>query len=246
MDKGDILRNKPLAEEAEMKMETTKDFYELSYYTWGSYGQYHRRIAVLVDGTVIDPKNMLKYSRSGDVIRKTITVNNEQYTVEVADLSSRKNARIEVRVPKEIVEAVISDSASSSGWRGFSVVEGDGKVWAEDVEKVSEKDRHRYTSLVRRYYYVNKEKGMKIPIEERTIETRRELVGKPVVHIELEEDRVIVVGDTYHIKERLKELGYKWDPLRKAWYKVTDDKESTASELQRKLDEAGVETSIQQ
>ena len=33
-----------------------------------------------------------------------------------------------------------------------------------------------------------------------------------------EGSRIVVSGDTYHIKELLKQLKFKWDPLKQVWY----------------------------
>ncbi len=47
---------------------------------------------------------------------------------------------------------------------------------------------------------------------------RRELDRKIVnVYVKFKDGKVIVYGDTFHIKEELKKLGFKWDPASKAW-----------------------------
>jgi len=38
------------------------------------------------------------------------------------------------------------------------------------------------------------------------------------VYIKTKNNKVIVYGDTYPIKEELKKLGFKWDPMERVWY----------------------------
>jgi hypothetical protein len=41
------------------------------------------------------------------------------------------------------------------------------------------------------------------------------------VYIKTKGDKIIVSGDTYHVKEELKKLGLKWDPMEKVWYALS-------------------------
>jgi len=47
----------------------------------------------------------------------------------------------------------------------------------------------------------------------------RELDKKTVyVSIEIDGDKVVVSGNTYPVKEELKRLGFRWDPVEEVWY----------------------------
>lgn len=189
---------------------------EIGYGTWGSYGQYSRVMAILLDGTVVDPRRLIHLLRRGDRVKKTITVNGKEYTIEIVDNSSRKNTKIAVYVPREIVKAVIKDSASSSGWKGFSVLEGGGEVVAVDEERTEENGKYRVIRTVRVYYYVDGE--FKVPIEEKELSWRKEAIGKPSATIMQVDNVTIVQGDTYQFREQLKQAGFAWDPILRAWY----------------------------
>jgi hypothetical protein len=39
-----------------------------------------------------------------------------------------------------------------------------------------------------------------------------------VVSLKVEGDRILVLGDTYEIRDHLKRIGFRWDPAKKAWY----------------------------
>jgi hypothetical protein len=38
------------------------------------------------------------------------------------------------------------------------------------------------------------------------------------ITVKLEKDLLYAYGDTYHIKDDLKKLGFRWDATKKAWY----------------------------
>jgi hypothetical protein len=44
------------------------------------------------------------------------------------------------------------------------------------------------------------------------------LIGKPRVAIRRQDGKVLVTGDTYQIRDQLKALKFRWDPLSRAWY----------------------------
>ena len=53
--------------------------------------------------------------------------------------------------------------------------------------------------------------------EERKVEEITTRSGKKL-YLKVKDNRVIVFGDTYHVKEELKKLGFKWDPVGRVWY----------------------------
>jgi hypothetical protein len=48
----------------------------------------------------------------------------------------------------------------------------------------------------------------------------QELGRKKIVYVRIgiDWDKVVVSGNTYHVKEELKKLGFRWDPVEKVWY----------------------------
>jgi len=58
--------------------------------------------------------------------------------------------------------------------------------------------------------------------EERKVEEVTTKSGKRL-YLKVKKDRVVVFGDTYPIKDTLKKLGFKWDPVDRVWYTTTTD-----------------------
>jgi len=201
---------------------------EIKYTTWGSFGQFTNEYVVLRNGTVIDAKSLSRTVRRGDVIIKEIN----GVKVIVMDSSSRKNTHVTVQIPASEVLAVIEESKSSSGHKGFIVKYGGGEIIAEDEEKVWDAGRIRYVKTVRKYYYVNGD--MKVLIAEREVDFQK-IKTKLVVSVIEEGNKVYVSGDTYDIKDKLKTYGFRWDPLRKAWY-INNLSKNDVIEILKSLD----------
>jgi len=191
--------------------EMTKEMIELKYETRGSYGQFTKTMAVLRNGQLVDPEALARNLSSGDVVEMNIG----GVKVLVTDQSSSKNYRIYVQVPASKVMAVISESKSSRKWSGFRV-EGEGEVVGEVMENVIESGNKRIIKRVKTYYYVNGD--LKIPLKSEYLGVETQLIGKPRVAIRRQDGKVLVTGDTYQIRDQLKALKFRWDPLSRAWY----------------------------
>ena len=50
---------------------------------------------------------------------------------------------------------------------------------------------------------------------------------------------VVVMGDTYHVRNVLKKIGFKWNAISSYWYIVTQNVENVIDEL-KKLDNVDV------
>jgi len=85
------------------------------------------------------------------------------------------------------------------------------EVLTEEVEEVVGKFKR---IISRRYVVLGEEK---VVLDEKKVgeEVIRE---KLVVNVKVDGDVVTVSGDTYHIKEDLKRLGFRWDPNKKVWF----------------------------
>jgi hypothetical protein len=136
---------------------------------------------------------------------------------------SSKNYHRTVEVVDVYTTIVLDYHGAHSCSRSFREIyivkkDGDRLVFEEPEIKsetaVVERDKYRVT-VEREYIEVD---GQKVYIGEHVVD--RELcVEKLQVKVFEAGDSVIVVGDTYYIKEKLKALGYRWHPESKAWYK---------------------------
>jgi hypothetical protein len=165
------------------------DKIQLWYSPYGRFGQYVRQIAVLRDGTVVDPSRI--GMRSGK----------HRYAV----------------VKKNDVVAIIEDNATSSGWKGFTVKEGDGKIIMETEIKKWIAGNKEFMQQFEHYYYVSNE-GMKVLLDTIAGSKDYRLVGKPKIRvIKLENGSYGITGDTFEIKDSLKAMGGKWNPDKRCW-----------------------------
>jgi len=179
--------------------ENQEDIIEIKYSTWGTHGQFIRTLAVLKNGEVIDPKTAI-WAYHDKIIK-------------IEEKSSGK--KINVYIKKGDVLAVIEEYKSSSGWKGFTIIYGDGEINVDFVTETNVTKYKAYHITYKVYYYVNK--NIKVELKRERVEISSELIGKPKIHVSGDDKKVIVTGDTFHIKEQLKSLGFKWEPLQKYW-----------------------------
>jgi hypothetical protein len=72
---------------------------------------------------------------------------------------------------------------------------------------------------------------------EREYKQREKLVitrSKKHIYISRQEGKIVLSGDTFHVKEELKKKGFKWDPAYKVWY--VPDRGVDLSRLKRELE----------
>jgi hypothetical protein len=193
---------------------------KLWYNTWGSYGQHSIAIAILKDGTVVNPAS-IGYPPRGMTVKKMVG-NTE---VRVVNDSSSKNAHVYVYVPVDAVEAVVSNMKTSSGYKGWEVEygEGDIEVVEEKEEKTIEKNGRRFKEVTAywNYYFVTKD-GRKVLFYKERGGSSFVPIDKPRVKLVRDAARGIVyaVGDTYDVKETLKKLGFRWNSTLERWEKA--------------------------
>jgi len=157
---------------------------------WGSFGQYARDIAILKDGTVIDPR----------------------------EVGVWRGKRLKcATVDKDDVVAIVRDSKSSTQWKGFRVKEGSGEI---DVERKIEKwveGNKEFMQSLDEYYYVDKEKGLKVLLKRIYGSKMYRLIGKPKLKVIKLPEGLCIKGDTFPIKESIKRLGGKWFADKSCW-----------------------------
>jgi hypothetical protein len=202
------------------------------YNTWGSYGQHSIAIAILKDGTVVNPAS-IGYPPRGMTAKKKVG-NTE---VRVVNDSSSKNAHIYVYIPADAVEAVVSNVKTSSGSRGWEIAYGDGdiEVVEEKEEKIIEKNGRKFKEVAAywNYYFVTKD-GKKVLFYKERGSSSLIPLDKPKVRLVRDAARnvVYVVGDTYDVKETLKKLGFRWNPSLERWEKQSNgDLQQIAEQL---------------
>jgi hypothetical protein len=100
---------------------------------------------------------------------------------------------------------------------------------------VVEKNMYRVT-VEREYIEVD---GQRVYTSEHVMDREVCIEKLRVKVVEAGED-ILVHGDTYHIKEKLKALGYKWHPESKTWYKKKTGNFDKYEAI-RELEELGVE-----
>ena len=220
--------------ENSVQVEDEKKYVILHYDTWGSYGQHVLDVAVLRDGTVVDPRK-LKYPYEKGIEKEVKLPNG--VTIIAKQKDSNKNAHKIVKVPKHEVLVVYSIEKNSSKMYPFLEIVSDDVESAEVKvrEEVEEKDggnkKYRFFYDVKYVEVVLKDgKKMEVPIEKIHTKTESELTGKPVVEITAEFRRMNdngkevvalvmhAAGDTYYVKENLKKLGFKWSGS--SWFRT--------------------------
>ena len=211
---------------------------ELFYNTWGSWGQFSVALAVLKDGTVVDPRGLKYPWKEG--VEKEITLQDGVKVIAVQN-DSRKNAHRTVKVPRDQVLVVYYYYQSSSNNR--SSIE----IISSDVEKAELKAKEEVeektdgNKKIKNYYEVEyieitMKDGKKIeaPVEKKYVKTESELTGKPVVTLTILSTEIAASGDTYHVRDVLKQLGFKWNSGSKTW---TRPASSDINEIIQKLSE---------
>jgi len=197
---------------------------EVVYDTWGSFGQYKKTVAVLVDGSVVDPEFDVPRAK-GVSLTKTVTVNGREYEIELINEDSRKNAHRVARIPAEIVLAVVKWNKSASNFYEPTIIKGEGMIKAEQEEESWGDGAYRYVRVKVAYYYVNESKGVKVPVLRREIDFKKVRLTPYRLTLRVDGTRIVVSGDTYHVKYFLKEMRFRWDPVNRVWYKGGDASE---------------------
>jgi len=174
-------------EVGKMVEENGSDKIQLWYSPYGSYGQYVRQIAILKDGSVVDPSK--------------VGISNKRHKY--------------VIVKKSDVIAIIEDNATSSGWKGFKIKEGDGKIVVEPELRKWVDGNKEFTQQFEHYYYVTQ--SMKVHLATFAGPKNYRFVGKPRVRIIQLENGYGIMGETFEIKDKLKAMGAKWNPDKKCW-----------------------------
>ncbi|MCC5989988.1 MAG: hypothetical protein LM558_00565 [Thermosphaera sp.] len=153
------------------------------------------------------------------VTNRTGTVKTEWFVLDVVNMDSRKNMNRELTFLDVFQPIVIYHFGSYSCSRDFEAVylitkEGGSIVIKElpiEVETKTE-TMGRFATLYEIKYVVYN--GEKIVLKQREIGKRKLAY---IVNIKVVNDRIVVSGDTFEIKEVLKRLGFRWNPSDRTW-----------------------------
>jgi hypothetical protein len=193
---------------------------KLWYNTWGSYGQFSLALAILKDGAVVNPMFIKRPPRKEEA---TVLVGETE--VRVVNDSSSKNARIYVYVPAEKVLAVVSTQTTSSGGKGWEIVDGEGDIEVKEEKREREESKNgRRFKIVESwwvYYFVTKD-GKKVEFYRETAGRSEIPLDRPKVKLVKTANVIYVAGDTYEIRNTLKQLGFRWNDRWSRWEKANN------------------------
>jgi hypothetical protein len=171
---------------------------KLWYDTWGSFGQFSLALAILKNGTVVNPMLIKRPPRKEEAV---VTVGDTE--VKVVNESSAKNAHIVVYVPLEKVLAVLSTRKTSSGGKGWEIIYGEGEIEVKEERKEREENRNgRRFKVVESWwvYYFVAGDGKKIEFFRETAGRSEIPIDKPKVKLVKTANVIYVAGDTYEIR----------------------------------------------
>jgi hypothetical protein len=147
---------------------------------------------------------------------------------------------VDVYTPFIIVRNWGALSCSRSFDSVYKVYKDGGEIRFEELEQkeeIVETESGKFRVRVKRVYV--EIDGVKIVISESEV-GREVCVNRLTLRVLQKNGRVYVNGDTYHIKEKLKQLRYRWDPERKMWYK-----DASISTVKSELEGLGVQVIVE-
>jgi len=189
-----------------LSVEVEGDSIRLSLFTWGSFRRgyadivYPERVSLASIG-----------SRRG-VYKAEFPF--AEVTVDVQD-SSRNMRRTVTVKPRSlvIVRYYGAHSASYAFNEVYVLRPGAEPERADVVVKVVKEPSGKY--VVEKHVHTITLEGRELPVH---VEVRDKVKVKFDVEVEEKGGKILVKGDTWEIKDRLKTQGFKWDPGARAWY----------------------------
>jgi len=215
-------------------LNTNQEKPEFAIFTWGSCRNGN---VVIVYPRFINLKSLTNRSGEHEIELSDIGI------IKYVNRDSSKNLHryIEFIDVNKVVVRYYGNSSCSKSFDDIYLVEKvNNEIVFKKLEKkieIEEKVNDKYKYTIEKTYVVVDDK--KIYVEERMI-NKEALIERLSVQIRKGSNKIYVVGDTYHIKDELKKLGFKWDTTLKAWYKVNTD----VSEVQREIESLGVKVEV--
>jgi len=145
---------------------------------------------------------------------------------------SRKNIKREIEIVKvnePIIVRYFGNASCSESFEDVYLVYMDGdktkmKMLEPQIEYQEIENEREITVYAIKYVIHN---GEKVIVSQKKIETRR----KPMISVKTENNMIYISGDTYNIRDKLKAMGFKWDPSTKTWYR--ESSETTIEQLRK-------------
>jgi hypothetical protein len=154
------------------------------------------------------------------ITRRSGTIKTDWFVIDVINMDSNKNMNREVTFIDVFQPIILYYHGALSCSKDFERVylltkEKEGITVQELPIQVETKTEVQGRFLVVKEVKFVEYAGERIVLGEREV-SRNKLAY--VVSLKVEGDRIFVLGDTYEIKDHLKRLGFKWDPIKRVWY----------------------------
>jgi len=169
--------------------------------------------------------------------------------IEYENADSRKNMHRNVRivgVREPIVVKYYGNESCSRSFLEVWVIDKDGARKAELKSKIVEEENGKYRYRVAVMYV--EYNGQELVVDKQILE-KQPIMEKMQIKARVDGNKIIVSGDTYHVRDVLKALKFRWDWVNKVWYvECSDDSDVgyTLMELEAQLKERGVSLVIEQ
>jgi hypothetical protein len=145
-------------------------------------------------------------------------VETEWFTINVDNYDSRKNMNRDITFVSIKQPIILRYHGSLSCSKSFDIVYlADEKVNFTELEikkEVKTEADAKFTTVKEIYYIINPINNERIVLGERNVERLKRFYE---VKVEVKNGLTVVTGDTFNIKDVLKELKLKWDPAQRAW-----------------------------
>ena len=183
-------------------------------------------VAVLRDGTVIDPRNLPGPEPRG------VNVVKDGFDNIVA-----------VSVPKDEVLIVYRVSEQPGSSKYYIEVVGsdvtDVRVkWRVEAEEVNEGYK-----IVKKYYdskyaeiVLKDGRTIEALVDRKPVKTETVMLGKPRVYMVKDGDVIEAFGDTFYLKDLLRELGFRWDTTKRRWVLRGGNIDDIVEKIKRQAD----------
>jgi hypothetical protein len=146
-------------------------------------------------------------------------VETEWFTINVDNYDSRKNMKREVTFSTVKQPIILRYHGSLSCSKSFDIVYFvDEKLNFTELEikkEVKTETDAKFTTIKEVYFVVNPIDNERIVLNEKEVKRAKRFYEVKIVS--QQDGTTIVLGDTFEIKDMLKELRLRWDPAKKAW-----------------------------
>ena len=138
--------------------------------------------------------------------------------LKVKNHDSRKNLHrdieiVEVREP--VVVMYYGNSSCSRSFMEVWIIDKDGAKQADIRSRTVVKENGKYRYTIQQLFVVYN--GKEIVVREDVIE-KQPIMEKLEVRARVDGNRIVVSGDTFHVRDVLKALKFRWDWKTKTWY----------------------------